>query len=486
MDFPLFHADLIGNRAIIAVVATLHVLINHGLAVGMVPLVATIEWHGQRTGDKRWDDLAYKIMLVSFIITTTIGALTGVGIWLCASLINPYAIGSLIRVFFWAWFTEWLVFISEVSLIVVYFLTWRKWMTPALKRRHIRFGFAVGGFSWVTMAIIVAILAFMMDPGSWLTERTLFSGVTNPIYLPQLAFRTPLALSMAGIVAAFLTACFTRRDRAFQQEALRAVNLWPLFWVPLTLAGGWWYASVIPEAMQANVGTALLTMEFEQWQTQLLEGVVATALILYLISQLGVLRPRWVPRIAYFAALLAVIGLTGQFERVREFIRKPFVIGQYMYANGIRVGDYPLLKRDGLLRHSTYVYPLTENELSGVLPDRLDRLADGKTVFMVACSRCHTSNGVNSVVARFEAMFEGTWEPKLLADYITNMHDVRPYMPPFPGNDAELLALSDYLIQLRTTRQPVEGAQEVGVAINPRAVDAARSAQALLSERGQR
>ena len=218
MDFPIFHADLVGNRAIIAVIATLHVLINHGLAVGMMPLIASMEWHGYKTGDSRWDTLGYRLLFFCFLITTTIGALTGVGIWLSASLINPYAIGSLIRVFFWAWFTEWLVFITEVCLIIAYFLTWKTWTTPQAKRRHIRLGFALAAFSWITMAIIVSILGFMMDPGNWLTDQTLLAGFTNPMYLPQLAFRTPLALAMAGIIAAFLAILLHQAGRPVQSR----------------------------------------------------------------------------------------------------------------------------------------------------------------------------------------------------------------------------------------------------------------------------
>ena len=314
MDFPIFHADLVGNRAIIAVIATLHVLINHGLAVGMMPLIASMEWHGYKTGDSRWDTLGYRLLFFCFLITTTIGALTGVGIWLSASLINPYAIGSLIRVFFWAWFTEWLVFITEVCLIIAYFLTWKTWTTPQAKRRHIRLGFALAAFSWITMAIIVSILGFMMDPGNWLTDQTLLAGFSNPMYLPQLAFRTPLALAMAGIIAAFLAIFFIKRDDPFRAEALRAINLWTLFWTPLTLAGGWWYMTVVPDAMKENVGAAALTMQFEGWQNEFYLIIAGTVILLYLIAQVSVLRPTWMPRAAYLAALVSIVWLTGPFR----------------------------------------------------------------------------------------------------------------------------------------------------------------------------
>lgn len=102
MDFPIFHIDFIGNRMLIAVDAILHVIINHALAVGALPIIVLLELIGIRSKDLRWDNLAYRLLKIIFIITTTVGALTGVGIWFSASLINPAAIGSLIRVFFWA------------------------------------------------------------------------------------------------------------------------------------------------------------------------------------------------------------------------------------------------------------------------------------------------------------------------------------------------------------------------------------------------
>jgi len=118
-----------------------------------------------------------------------LGAMSGVGIWLSASVVSPSSIASLLRVFYWAWFTEWLVFVTEVVLILIYFLTWKN-SNKSLKAKlkHIKFGWFLSIFSWITMAIIVSILGFMMDPGNWKTHHSLINGFTNPIYLPQLLF----------------------------------------------------------------------------------------------------------------------------------------------------------------------------------------------------------------------------------------------------------------------------------------------------------
>lgn len=474
MDFPVFHLDILGNRALIAIIAILHVLINHGLAVGMMPLVACMEWYGVRKQDPTWDRLAYKILFVSFIVTTTLGALTGVGIWLSVSLVNPYSIGSLIRVFFWAWFVEWLVFITEVCLILAYTLTWKKWRDGAAKRRHIRLGFALAIFSWITMAIIVSILGFMMDPGNWLSDSTLLAGFTNPMYLPQLAFRTPLAAAMAGVIALFLVPFFVGRDDPFRQEAMRAIALWTLLAAPLVLLGGWWYYEVVPAAMKDNLAVSTLTLQFSGWLDELLTMALVTVIAIVAVVQLALSRPRWLPRAALVVPFVAILWMTGHFERVREFIRKPYVVGRYMYANGLRVDDYPLLARDGLLTYATYSSPLTMTETAAV-PDgtskeerdaALARLQRGKDVFMNACSRCHTTNGVNAVSAHLQRMFgDQTWSPALTTDYLQNMHNAQPYMPPFPGARDELLDLAVYLQQLQHNRTAVPGAQQSGVAL---------------------
>lgn len=46
MDFPVFHLDFMGNRMLIAVIAIVHVIINHAMAVGLMPLVTILEYRG--------------------------------------------------------------------------------------------------------------------------------------------------------------------------------------------------------------------------------------------------------------------------------------------------------------------------------------------------------------------------------------------------------------------------------------------------------
>lgn len=438
MDFPIFHLDWLGNRMLIAITAIIHVLINHPLAVGAYPLITLLEYVGYRRGDKAWDDLAHRVVFIVFILTTTLGALTGVGIWLTTSLVAPFAIGSLLRVFFWGWFTEWLVFISEVVLIMAYYLSWRRFATPRLKRLHLCLGLTLGAFSWLTMALIVAILGFMMSAGAWTQDHHFFTAFFNPLYLPQLAFRTTYAMMTAGLFVWLCLFFVTRPTDDIRPRAVRLVAGWTLAWLPCCLAASLWYWHTVPASMKANADVALLTQAFSQWHATFLKIIAGTVGVIALVAAFGLWRPRRLPRSALILPFFLAIWLLGHFERVREFIRKPYVIAGYMYSNGVRVDELPIFQRDGILPYATYT---TVHKVTAA-----NQLEAGHEVFMLACTRCHTLRGENSVLAKLDHLYgHEPWDADALAAFLKGMHLTRTYMPPFPGNDAEGAALVAYL-----------------------------------------
>lgn len=456
MDFPLFFLDYLGNRMLMAIIAVLHVMINHPLAIGAYPLVVLMEWWGRRSGNPDWDTLAYKITFVLFVVTTTVGALTGVGIWLSAALIAPFGIGSLLRIFFWAWFTEWLVFITEVVLILVYFLMWKRWTEGWKKTLHISTGVALAVFSWFTMAIIVAILGFMMGIGSWSPDQGLLHAFFNPLYLPQLAFRTAFAMFAAGLFAWLLIYFFTKPGTDFRDRAVRLVSLWVLGWTPFVAAGAGWYRSVVPEAMASNMDVALMTQAFATWSDNLTWIFGGASAVILLVALAGLTGPRRVPGILLIVPFMLGLYMLGHFERAREFIRKPHVVADYMYSNGVTMSELPVFQRDGILRYATYV------KQKQVTPSNM--VQAGQDVFAIACSRCHTSTGFNGVVNKFENLYgPEPWDGEALAAFIPTMHVARTFMPPFPGNEEESQALVAYLKDLQLKRGPILGAQSLGV-----------------------
>ena len=469
MDFPSFYMDhLAGGRLIIGLIASLHVLINHPLAVGVYPLLTWMEWWAHKNNRPDIDQLAYKITFIVFIVTTTVGAMTGVGIWLSTSLFAPFAIGSLLRVFFWGWFAEWLVFISEVGLILWWFLTWKKADTPEKKRRHIKIGVALSIMSWLTMALIVAVLGFMMKPGEWNQTRAFWDAMTNPLYAPQLGFRTFIALMMGAVFVWFATFFFTNKKGRFNEDngRLRSWVVYRMSHVVLvsllgTYLFGTWYWGRIPDTMKANSSVALLTQEFMNWHGQFQSLLGWTILVFAAIGLGGLggsfLIPRWALLIPSFMG----IWLLGHFERAREFMRKPWVIGEYMYSNGVHKDELAFLQSEGLLKHATYAKHREVTEAN--------KIECGKDVFMLACSRCHSTTGLNGVIEKFTAMYgaDKAWDSNGMVLFIQGMHQTRTFMPPFPGNDKEAAALVAFIQQVRATRESLPGAQSAGVVVAP-------------------
>ncbi|MBD3377361.1 cytochrome c [candidate division KSB1 bacterium] len=466
MDFPLFHLDFIGNRMLVAITAITHVIVNHPMAVGAIPLATLLEWRAWRNNNAGLDELARKITFVFFVITTSLGAMTGVGIWFTTSLVNPDAIGSLLRVFFWGWFIEWIVFVLEVIFIMIYFLTWKK-LGHTGKKGHIITGAALALFSWLTMAIITGILGFMMHSGSWQPyfwqwseQSSMFAAFFNPLYFPQLWFRTPLALMTAGLFFLFLVPFFTRKNDQVRAPAVRMLSLWTIIWLPFAVLAGLWYWNRIPAYLAEQTPVAVTTQAYTSWYQTILVLLVIMVVAIIAVSAFGMLKPRRLPRLALIVPFVFAMALLGYFERVREFIRKPYIIQNYMYANGFRIQDYPLLKQDGVLKHATYVTHHTVTEEN--------KVAAGKDVFMLTCSRCHTVSGINSVTQKFDDLFPNrAWQPQQLSAYMANMHNVRPFMPPFPGSDAERDALAEFIVDVQYRPIRLEGAQSAAPVKQP-------------------
>jgi len=201
----------------------------------------------------------------------------------------------------------------------------------------------------------------------------------------------------------------------------------------------------------------------ERWRL-----VVDWDVVVFMIAQAAIFRPKLIPAFLAIIPSLLLIALTGHFERIREFIRKPYIIGRYMYANGIRVEDYNLLQKDGISSHMTYNHHLSESEKLNLDASMFEKIEKGKNVFVVTCSRCHTIGGINSLVDKFDKTIgkEAKWEVEELINYIETIHSVQSYMPPFPGNRIDAENMAYYINHVRKNGKIMEGAQNVGISKN--------------------
>lgn len=442
MNFPVVEFPWIGNGSIIAIIAIVHVIISHGVAIGMTTLMVSVEHRAIHTQNEQLEQVARKISKWVLIITTTVGAMTGVGIWFSTTVIQPESIGSLLRIFFWAWFVEWIVFVTEVVLLIIYYYTWDKWK-GANKVIHNRIGISLAIFSWVTAAIITGILSAKLTPGRWTETLSFWNAFFNPTYLPSLAFRTFIAI-LLGVALLSFPVKLLIKNKELQHKIFRVFGFWSTISLPFLIITGLWYLQSVPqEAYDMIVWSTGMTQS-----TFTIINFTGLA-VLVIFSFWMVLKPKRLPLVLSLAILGTSLAFIAEFEAVRESVRKPYIIYNYMYANGVLAKNADKYREEGYLKNSAF---------SSVKEITTDNLAEaGRELYKGQCMACHTIDGWREKRA-FSNRLNG-WNEEGLASYIEQLHETRPFMPPFVGTEEEKQALAHYLIKV-TKQEPVVAASE--------------------------
>ncbi|MBN2012043.1 hypothetical protein JW960_22130 [candidate division KSB1 bacterium] len=445
MEWPIFQMPFIGNRMLIAIIGTIHVSISHGMAVGGSFFIVLLHYISIRTDNQRLNELVFKVLGIFFIITTSVGALTGVGIWLSTATVSPGTIGSLLHIFFWAWFTEWIVFVSEVILIMFYYLGWDKYGSKT--------GFKIGvvyvAASWLTMMLITGILGAMLTPGQWLATKSFWSGFFNPTYVPQLMTRTFIAVLLSIAFGLFIT----RLHKDYRDQ-------WPEVWKfagkslliasPLFLLFVLSYYNSLPLQISHLTSTALMTMKYATWAYLSKIFYISIVILMMIFGLILLTKKKDYVLLSFIPAFLMVFAM-GNMERVREFIRKPYTIHQYLYSNALREDEAPFLNKTGVSAHLGWA------ERSAKETDPQLRL--GEKIFKLECSTCHTYSGINGITKKTNIL----QNPELNENFLKTYKRSHPFMPPFIGTDAERTALALYLDKIvkeangKTNVQPSEG-----------------------------
>jgi mono/diheme cytochrome c family protein len=434
MQFPIFQVPHLGNGMTIALDAVLHMIISHGLAIGAIALIIIGEYLGYRKSSKDWESFSKEFLKSTAIIITGVGAVTGVGIWLTTSALSPRAIGSLLRIFFWPWFIEWIAFTVEVIVLLIYYFTWNRW-TGERKKQHIYLGLSYTFLALASTFLITGIIGFMLTPDGWPWNKSFWSAFFNPSFLPQLLLRISGGFALGAIFsAAFLLV--TRREYAFRKEALRVFG--KFFSVSFfgVIIFSWWYFSVIPSTFKTHALFSVLTSRFSQHPEFFYAMNAAGIFVLLLFALFSLRGSVFLSGLLIIPALLFAIGFVTEFERVREFIRGPYLMPGYMYSNQILLKEAPFLDNEGTLKNS-YWYNITANSP--------DILSQGAYLFAQNCSMCHTIGGINDIKKRIK----GRPEDGILV-ILGHIHEMIPFMPPFSGTDQEQKIMARFLYQLST------------------------------------
>lgn len=489
MNYPIWEVPAGG--LLIALVAIVHVFVSHFAVGGGLFLVLT-ERKARREGDAAL--LAYVRRHSGFFVLLTLvfGALTGVGIWFTIGLVHPAATSSLIQIFVWFWAIEWTFFATEIAAALVYYYGWDR-LSPAT---HLRVGWIYAFSAWMSLVVINGILTFMLTPGAWPETRNVWDALLNPTYWPALAARTFAAIGLAGLYA-LLTASWMAGAGLKAHLARYAAVKWVLpmaVALPLSLAWYLWAAAAAGVPVGGVFGTAgapageavLALVQGTQTGHPIpryaaLASAMGGLLLVVLVFALVLRRPATFGPAAVAPLMLCGLVTFGGAEFVREGLRKPYVINQYMFVNGVRLpgygppasgleassaGNFPVdrfsieaLNRTGVIAAAGYVHPAT----SHLSPeDTIGRAhAEGRAVFALLCRACHTMDGylairplvrgrtlatLEGVVARLavpvdEQGVATSWDRRGLR--LATWRD--RHMAPFAGTDAERHALAVYL-----------------------------------------
>jgi len=500
VNYPIW--DLPASGLLIAGVAILHVFISHFAVGGGLFLVVT-ERKARREGDAALLDYVRRHSRFFMLLTLVLGAVTGVGIWFTIMLVHPTATSSLISTFVWGWAIEWTFFLTEIAAAMVYYYGWGRLSA----KLHETVGWIYFGTAWLSLFVINGILTYMMTPGLWVTTRRFWDGFFNETFWPSLVTRTFVCIGLAGIYA-LLTMCVTR-DLDLKERMARYAG-W--FWiVPMAVAipvGLLWYvsaaiASGVPAGriLGGQTDTAFAaawavlnragTGGYPSAQSGAMTSIIASVLVLIVTLAILSIRRRSFGFPSTVTLMVLGILAFGGGEWVREDLRKPYVIGKYMFVNGTRlpapaqaprppaeVADQArdrfsldVLDTNGVLDAALWVdAPPGFDSRTGPSAEldaeaRADvEAAAGERVFRLLCTMCHTTDGYMAIRPLVHGQGVGslkkvitslarpvgadgnptTWDdPALILETRLGRR-----MPPFTGTEAEKQALAVYLARL--------------------------------------
>lgn len=425
MHYPIWDISPLGGAMVIAGISIFHVVIAH-FAVGAGILNVLTERRALRLKDPVLLQFVKDNSVFLIYLAFVAGAVSGVGIWFSIGLVAPEATTYLIRVFLWAWAIEWVFFAVELASGYVYYYAWDRLSA----RTHQVVGWIYAVSAFMSLVVINGILTFMLTPGDFLATGSLWDAWLNPSALPSLLIRTVSAVALAGIFVAIVAT--TKRTAADAEQKGRIVAWGARFIMPLAAmpALALWYFDSIPAASRNLVaGGAVAIMFF------FLFGLVLSVLIAG-YAYFGLLRRARDVNLETGLLMMAVAILaTGSMEFVREGIRKPYVLTNIMYSNGIFVADVPRLEQDGILAHAIWIKPDTARYAG--------TLAVGEAVYRAQCLRCHEVRGYNAIVP-----LTAGWNRPLMMSALDHLERLKPFMPPFIGTESEQAALADYLLSL--------------------------------------
>ena len=418
MNYPIWQLGFPGGL-LIAIVAVTHVFVSH-FAVGGGAFLVISESRAYRRSDPAL--LAYVRRHSKFfaLVTLVFGAISGVGIWFTIGLVSPEATSSLIHTFVWCWAIEWVFFFVEITAALIYAYQWDR----LDRSTHMTIGWIYFVAAWMSLFVINGIITYQLTPGRWLQTHSLLDGLFNPTYWPSLFARTAISILLAGVFG-LITA--GSEPSEVRNRIYRWAGQWMLLGALLLPAFTLWYFRRFPDFSRAYLSGTLPAA-----QHPVRMGLLSAVLILLIALICAVWKPQFMRKPVIALLVFFAFSLMASGEYLREFVRKPWVINGYIYANGLRASSVAPFQTEGFGK-----------EVKFTASDDRSGLAYGRDLFVAQCGSCHTINGYRSMTKRTNG-----WDATFGKDILAHIQMLRGAMPPFAGNEADRAALGQYIASL--------------------------------------
>ena len=446
MNYPFWDVPHLGSGWVIGLIAIFHVMISQ-FAVGGGLYLPLAERKALRMHDPalraEWLKQLASHSKFFLVLTAVFGTVSGVGIWFAIGLTHPEATSTLIHNFVFGWAMEWVFFMVELITIAVYYYTWNR--IP--EKLHLKVGWVYAGASVATLIIINGILSFMLTPGdTWIgiagtghEASKFWNAFFNPTYWPSLLLRACVCASLAGIWA-LITASRIDGDR--HPELKTSMVQWSVKWlVPSFVAMPFlmiWYYVMVPTSQRALLTLGIDTINSGTFSTvtrMALIIIVTSATIIFVAYFLAYRNPTEFNLSHALAVLVLALMATGAGEYSREMLRKPYVIGRWMYSNGVRVPYVTRINARGYLADSNWVWNGSASNYSR-----------GEAIFRGECGSCHTLQGYRPLAHLLEGRDRAN-----IRNFIVMLHEnkadspYRKFMPPMVGTEQDVNDLTDFL-----------------------------------------
>ena len=412
MNYPFWDVD-IGYGVLMAVIAVVHVFVSH-FAIGGGLYLVVAETLARRKSDTLRLEFLQRLSKFFVLVTVVFGALTGVGIWFVIGLLNPAATEMLIHNFVWGWATEWTFFAIEIAAAILYLYGWRTMAAG----NHLVVGWIYFIAAWMSLFVINGIITFMLTPGDWLQTGAFWDGFFNPTFWPSLVLRTGVCVKLAGLFAKGVASRYLASD--LRARVVRFKAVWALAGLAITVASFLWYWRAIPDAITAAAEEMMPSVIDSVTNSYWFAAAIGAMAVIF-----GLIFARRQHLIIAIVTLAFGLGWFGYFEWFREEIRKPFIVFDYMYGNGVELSREGALARDGYL---------------GGIEFRTGN--DGADLFRRACQSCHLIDGYRAL----KPAYDGT-DVAFIAGTIRGTGAIVGNMPPFLGTTEEATMIAAHIYE---------------------------------------